>query len=231
MNMKRHIIGLASVLLLLGGCSKVADRNFPSDQSGIPPGGRTQCIATVRQQADGTLFLQVDEKLRVTPLRDTQTYLFSHPYTRPYRLACELIVYSTRREDGSYDGAIVWDLPLQEGSVVAGEATIPDEGVDILDAWSTSLEDAFLTLTYAAWWGKTPVQHSLQLVTGINPDDPYEVRLVHSANGDSPDEKAEAYIAFDLNTLPPTEGSTLTLKWTTLAGEPAQRTFRFRSRE
>ena len=239
----RHIIGLTAALLLVGACSKGAyspispSEDYSSSTSPADgPDGKDgtncfDCIATVKQKADGTLFLQVDDALRVTPQVDPTLHLFSHPYTRPYRLMCLLTVLPTVLEDGSCAGIIAWDIPLQEGSVVAGEATIgTDEGLDVLDDWSTSLEDAFLTIRYSVYWSKG-IMHSLQIVTGVNPDDPYEVQLLHCANGDSPDEKGDAIIAFDLNTLPYTEGSTLTLKWTTLAGEPAQRKFLFRSRE
>ena len=60
-----------------------------------------------------------------------------------------------------------------------------------------------------------------------------ELWFCHSSNGDTPSKKADALVYFDINSLPSTGGDyvTLTLKWQSSAGEPAKKTFRFRSRQ
>mgnify|MGYP000385156400 CR=1 FL=1 len=41
----------------------------------------------------------------------------------------------------------------------------------------------YLTLRFRALWGGQKV-HYINLVTGVNPDNPYEVELRHNVNGD-----------------------------------------------
>ena len=104
--------------------------------------------------------------------------------------------------------------------------------MDIVEDWMTSVEDGYLTLHYSTFWGDGSVPHSLKLITGENPEDPYEVRLVHLNNGDAALEEADALIYFDLASLPPTGGSgrKLTLKWKNGGGNTAK-SFLYKSRQ
>ena len=63
--------------------------------------------------------------------------------------------------------------------------------------------------------------HYVNLVTGENPDNPYEVTFYHNADGDVNGYWGYGIVAFKLDKLPDTEGKTvdLTLKWKSYNGD------------
>ena len=72
--------------------------------------------------------------------------------------------------------------------------------------------------------------HRLTLLTGVNPDDPYEVEFRHKReeNGISgPYVLGDALVAFSLDSLPDTQGENvkLTLRWKSFDGN--ERTAQF----
>ena len=63
-------------------------------------------------------------------------------------------------------------------------------------------EDGYLTLRIRTLWSSPHATHVLNLVTGTNPEDPYELELRHDAKGDDNGSWGDALIAFNLNKLP-----------------------------
>ena len=95
-----------------------------------------------------------------------------------------------------------------------------DDMVDIVRDWVTVAEDGYLTLRFRALWGGQKV-HYINLVTDVNPENPYEVELRHNANGDPQNYWRDALVAFNLNgVVPDTEGKTvkLTIRWRSSQG-------------
>ena len=81
-------------------------------------------------------------------------------------------------------------------------------------------EDGYLTLRFRALWGGQK-PHYINLVTGVNPENPYEVELRHNVNGDPQNYWRDALVAFNLNeALPDTKGKTvkLTIRWRSSQG-------------
>lgn len=72
----------------------------------------------------------------------------------------------------------------------------------------------------------------MNLLTGVNPDDPYEVEFRHDAEGDDERKWGDGLVAFSLKDLPDTEGKTVTLKlrWQSYSGTK-QANFKFCSRK
>ena len=223
----KRIIGIIVLFgCLLTGCTKgygPLKEGGPGEYTngGGPVQRNHTAIVTVKQDEAGLVFLQLDDNLCLYPRN------YPEPFIRECRIICELSWWegATRCEMG-------WMDYLQEGPVQS-EPLAAGDGVDIIPDWMTSVEDGYLTLHYSTLWGYGQVPHSLILVTGENPEDPYEVRLVHLNNGDPALEKADALVYFDLSSLPPTGGSaqTLTLKWINSAGQTDSRTYLFRSRQ
>lgn len=226
-SMKKLIGILTLALSLLLACSKAAphDAAMPSPD---PHGGEYAAaedqvytaIVTVKQSATGRIFFQLDDDYRLFPENYTE------PFTRQCRIICGISV-----REGTNVCSLDWMDYLQEGTVQNTPAEIGD-GVDILDDWMTSVEDGYLTLHYSTYWGQVS-PHTLLLVSGENPDDPYEVRLVHLRNGDEARTQADALIYFDLASLPPTGGNghTFTLNWKDGAGHQLSKQFLYRSRQ
>lgn len=96
-----------------------------------------------------------------------------------------------------------------------------DDAIEIVDDWVNIAEDGYLTLRFRTRWGNNGVAHYVNLLTGVNPDDPYEVEFKHNAFGDVNGVWGDALVAFRLSDLPDTDGKTvkLTLRYKSYSGE------------
>ena len=96
-----------------------------------------------------------------------------------------------------------------------------DDAIEIVRDWVNIAEDGYLTLRFRTRWGDGGVTHYVNLLTGVNPDDPYEVEFKHNAFGDINGMEGDALVAFRLSDLPDTGGKTvkLTLKYKSFTGE------------
>ena len=236
----RHIIYLlVAGCLLASGCSKEegipssntlvrnanAETVYPEAGEHGNPCDEYDAIVTVKETEEHDIYFQVDSLTRVYPIN------YEEPYDGPKRLACRLIEFLYDPVEGNkyfHLGYVEWFEELAKGTVETEEEGFrADDGIDLLEDWMTSLEDAFLTLHYSTSWGDGSIVHSLFLEqTGDA-----EFRLLHYRNGDQGLREADSLIYFDLNDcLPKTDGMDITLKWTTGAGESAEKSFRFRSR-
>ena len=223
--MKRlRIVVWLAFLVFLPGCSKaVFDHEMPMSDVDA---AAYSAIVSVRTAQDGTVFFQVDDQTRLLPSGDPA------PYKGLERILCGLIVYADQIPEYGHRADVLWYDALDKGTVSSAPAAGGDDALEILSDWMTSCEDGYLTLHYETWWGDKAVPHAFTLVTGLNPDDPYEVTLRHDARGDGRKEKADSVVYFDLQSLPDTgdEVKTLTLKWKNSEGKLVGRTFPFRSR-
>ncbi len=96
----------------------------------------------------------------------------------------------------------------------------------------TSLEDGYLTISFSFLLTGL-IAHEVNLVTGVNPEDPYEVEFRHNAYGDLNYSQVPNTITFPLQMLPDTEGKTvdITLKWNSfVTGKTESVKFPYRSR-
>lgn len=181
-------------------------------------------LVTVKQNGDAT-YLQLDD--------NTVLYaknLSKHPFGGKQVRA--LVNYSTIDEKGHQSVQAVnvnWIDSILTKKTVPSLATTEEndkkygnDEVDIVRDWVTVAEDGYLTLRFRAFWGSNRVPHRINLLTGVNSENPYEVELRHDLNGDVPAHQADALVAFDLNdVLPDTEGKTvkLTLRWKSTQGD------------
>ena len=110
---------------------------------------------------------------------------------------------------------------LSLGTVAENDRAYGNDAVDIVKDWVTVVEDGYLTLRFRALWGNVKA-HSINLLVGGNPDNPYEVELRHNTNGDPQIKWGDGLVAFNLNqVLPDTHGKKvkLTIKWKSSAGD------------
>jgi len=105
-------------------------------------------------------------------------------------------------------------------SALVNDSLYGNDPVDIVDDWVTVAEDGYLTLRFSTLWGNRGIAHKVNLLTGGNPDNPYEVEFRHDACGDAGSWRSDALVAFDLGKLPDTGGRTvkLTLVWQSFRG-------------
>ena len=239
---KPSFILLTALLLAFVACSK-DDAGYRDNEWGYlptedgdnevsePAQVQFSAIATLFRTESGQYYLQVDANTRVYPA-NFEDLCHTEPEC-PCRIVGDLTGFDRQIRDLGYYGVLDWFEFLEKGPVL-GERGEGKDGVDVLADWMTSLEDGFLTLHFQTWWGYETRRHELRLVTGTNPDDPYELLLVHNANGDPKSMQADALVYFDLQgALPKPEdpdNTTVTLKWTNDAGQIQSRSFPYAGR-
>lgn len=218
----KRIIPIILIPLLMWACSK--ENASPADADMAPY--TRDAVVTAMQEEDGTVYLLM-QGLKLLPYEDIG-------YAGPGRAMCSLTIYAEQMADQVRRAQVHWIEWLDRGEVLPGAGQTVSDGVDpILDSWITSVEDGYLTLHYNAWWGDTAKRHDLKLLTGGDPEDPYLVRLIHDAHGDTGETYTDGIVYFDLNALPPTGEETvrLTLNWTNTNGQEASAGFDFRTRK
>ncbi len=106
-----------------------------------------------------------------------------------------------------------------------GAAAYGDDPVEIIPCWFNVFEDGYLTLYFSTLWGKGQVAHYVNLLTGVNPDDPYEVEFRHNAFGDVQGQWGNGVVAFKVSGLPEPDGDrvTITLRYNSFDGEKTVR--------
>lgn len=73
--------------------------------------------------------------------------------------------------------------------------------INIEKTWMTVAEDGYLTLHYTIMTGTQGNPHSLHLLTGRDPQKPYELELRHTDRGDYGTRYAEGLVAFDIKDI------------------------------
>ena len=226
--MKRNLCILAAALLL-AGCDKADAPMEDHPQMEMPEqmGSESSysepltAIVTVKQDEAGAVYFQLSDEDRLAPDN------YEEPYIGLRRIICGLQLLSGMRCH------VLWMEDILEGEVLSQSPDgADDDGLTLLEDWMTSVSDGYLTLHYSTLWGDGSVPHKLAVYSGYDETDPYQLRLVHSCNGDEALEEADALICFDINALPSTQGGyqILTLNWTTREGTAASKTFPFRTR-
>lgn len=187
---------------------------------------------TFKPQADGSYFVEQDDSTALVVLNKN---LKEYPFKEATKEKRALIQYVRVNEPGD-------DVPHPAGIdaykrtlfvKLAAMDTIKTKNPVVFDPAAkygndpmglylskdifptTIIEDGYLNLCFTIPMGSIGVSHEINLVTGVNPSDPYEVELRHNANGDN-DEYNRAFImCFPLKDLPDTHGETvkLTINW------------------
>lgn len=219
--LSRILLGVMALLMAsaLSSCSNDDDNPYV-----VCPSVRAMPNALVTVKSAGeTCFLQLDDKTTLLPENITQL-----PYDGKEVRALVNYTELNRKAEG-YDKVVFVNwmdsiltkqprpyLPTEQEN----DQKYGHDAVDIVKDWVTVAEDGYLTLRFRTYWGgKT---HTINLLTGVNPDNPYEVELRHDACGDTPARWGDALVAFNLkNSLPDTHGQTVKLKlrWKSSAGD------------
>lgn len=207
---------LASAALLVLSCTKTDDNYaylFPN------------ALVTAKTAEDGTFYLQLDDETKLQP-----TNMSKSPYDKEVRALANVTIL--RDVADVKDGGIFTDKDrkarINRIEKVLTKDPVPTEGdtqkddekygtapLELIKNWVTVVEDGYLTVCFYAVWGYEQSTHYINLVTGTNPEDPYELVLRHDANGDTiagGGRDVTSIAAFSLKNLPDTNGETVQLK-------------------
>lgn len=209
---------LAVALLLSALTFQSCNNDDDTDWDRVLP----NALVTVKQNGDAC-YLQLDDN----------TTLLAKNLNKPFgdKEVRALVNYSTTNEKSdlynqvvhvNWIDSILTKKPVPSmGSDEANSEKYGNNQVDIVRDWVTVAEDGYLTLRFRALWGGQK-PHYINLVTGVNPENPYEVELRHNQNGDAKYRVGDALVAFNLNdALPDTNGKTvkLTIRWKSSNGD------------
>ena len=217
MNKTVYLVAAASALLSLAGCQ--LNKQTP-DYSKI----YANAIVTVKHTPEDVFYLQLDDKTTVKPSNMDES-----PFgDKQVRALANLTVSDEKPEQGNssiaFDKTAVvnWidnvrtkDIVPSLGSEAEDDHEYGDAPIDIIGNWVTILEDGYLTLAFCAYWGNPAAVHAVNLVSGVDPEDPYTLEFKHNAFDDNwyyNPITATGIVAFDLSSLPPTNGETVELK-------------------
>ena len=220
-NMKKNLIisalAAAAILPSLISCSK----NDAPDYSLMYP----NAIVTVKPVDETSFFLQLNNETALLPVGETKV-----PFDGK-----EVRAFVNFSETDMPEGAdmdkfakavkINWmdSILTKTPKPWLGEENDEKYGndpVEIMKNWMTVVEDGYITLNFLTRWGAGNVKHEVNLLTGGNPENPYEVEFRHNAFGDVCGREGTGIVAFRLTGLPDTKGETvkLTLKWNSFSG-------------
>jgi hypothetical protein len=214
---KNHFILLLALLsasFVLQSCLK--DDDEYDDSYSFP-----NALVTVKSVSDGSVYLQLDDSTTLKPVN-----MKTSPYgTKEVRALVSC--YLSNDNAAPYNKAVFinWMDSIRTKNTVATSGTNDDERygsdpLELVNDWVTIAEDGYLTLRFRTVWGNGHSIHYLNLVRGVNPNNPYELELHHDAKGDVEGEMHDGLIAFSLKDLPDTGGKTVKLKinWKSFSG-------------
>lgn len=184
---------------------------------------RPTALVTVCPNADGSFIMQLDNATQLVPT-NLKTSPFGTKEVRALVNYTETNVSPQDKKERNVEvnwlDSIRTKLPV-ETLGKQDEVKYGNDPVEIVQDWVTVAEDGYLTLRIRTLWGSPHATHILNLVTGTNPEDPYELELRHDAKGDKNGRWGDALIAFNLNKLPRGDAgiAKIKLKWKSFTGD------------
>ena len=177
-------------------------------------------LVTIRYTDSDVLYFQLDDVRTLYPVNMGNGKLWADGQRALINF------YVVDEDDKGFTDAVyvnwierVLTKSMVESKGMENDSLYGKDPVEIVRDWVTVVEDGYLTLRFRTYWSGG-VTHTVNLLTGVNPTNPYEVEFRHNANGDLNYYVGDGLVSFDLGKLPDTEGKTvkLTLKWMSFSG-------------
>lgn len=181
---------------------------------------RPTALVTVKPAAD-SFILQLDDSTRLQPANMTKSPFGDKEVRALVNYKIEGKKQALQSVHINWIDSIRTKMPVPSLGDKNND-TYGDDPLEIVKDWVTVAEDGYLTLRIRTRWGYDNKVHYLNLLTDINPENPYELELRHDANGDTPIYLGDALIAFNLQELLKKENkeeTKFTLHWKSFSGE------------
>lgn len=196
--MKRTLIAIAAVIAAAVSISSCRSDKFD------PDGILINAVVTVKS-VDGRCALQVDDTTKVFPT-NVKNDIFGGKEVRA------LTQLTAKQKTPLADGQDVEVLWID--SILTKKAVLVEDGIDyghdpveVYNDWLTVAEDGYVTLHILTSAGYSTKPHIVNLVTGTNPENPYELVFCHDAQGNAGPGTNDTVIAFNIrDILPETAG-------------------------
>lgn len=204
-----------TVVSILSSCSN-------DDKYFYYPYYSPSALVTIKNTTENTCYFQLDDNTTLLPVNIRKS-LYEKPEVRAF------VNYEYSDEpSGIYDESVyvnwidtILTKPIAPNLGEDNLSVYGNDPVEIVKDWVTLVEDGYLTLLFETYWGNNNTYHFVNLVPTENPENPYELRFCHNAYGDTKGMPGQGIVAFDLNSLPDTNGETVKLKliWESFSGE------------
>ena len=179
-------------------------------------------LVTVKPVSDNSFFLQLDDTTTLLPVN-----IASSPYgNKEVRALVNCRGVNEPAEGYSKAVYVNWIDSILTKQIapdlgVENDSVYGTDPVDMIRDWVTIAEDGYLTLRFRTNWGDRNKAHFVNLLASQDPANPYEVGFRHNAYGDVYGVEGDGLVAFNLGSLPDTEGKTvkLKLKWKSPVGD------------
>ena len=209
--MKKRLFTLMSIAAALVSFSSCNKDNGPEYYITYP-----NALVTAKTSAEDVFYLQLDDKTTLRPVNVSKS-----PFgDKEVRALCYFDFVEGKPEHFDRDVKLHWIDSVRTKSTVMSfgdedmdEEVYGDEAIEIYNNWITVLEDGYLS--FCAYWGNPNIKHSIDLVAGVDENDPYLLDLRHNNLNDNiyvGAQRGNGIIAFKLNHLPDTKGETVKLK-------------------
>lgn len=192
-------------------CSDDNDNNYYLTQ----PSAVVTVIPT-----DDSFVLKLDDNTTLLPA-NIKTSPFGNKEVRALVNYDELATESFPRQVN-----INWIDSIRTKQPVTAPAENTDElygndPIEIVRDWVTVAEDGYLTLRIRTVWGDPGKIHTVNLLAGVNTENPNEFELRHNANGDHAGRWGDSLIAFNLNNVldPEQQPVKITIRWKSFSGD------------
>lgn len=187
-RLSAYVSGLLLLALMLQSCLK-DDNSYELV--------RPTALVTVRPQSDGSFFLQLNDSVTLKPVNMQKS-----PFgTKQVRALVNYTKETGNNVHINWIDSIRTKQPVQSYGI-RNDSVYGKDAFEIVRDWVTVAEDGYLTLRIRTQWGRTNTKHVFNLLTGVNPENPFEFELRHDAKGDVGGQMGDALIAFNLNDLP-----------------------------
>lgn len=179
-------------------------------------------LVTVKSASGNSFYLQLDDSTTLLP-----TNITSSPFGGKEVRALVNFNEVDKPSEG-YNKAVhinwidsILTKQIAPDLGLGNDSIYGTDPVEIINDWVTIAEDGYLTLRFRTNYGEYHKPHFVNLLAGTDPANPYEVEFRHNAHGDTYGPEEDGLVAFNLNSLPDTEGKTvkLKLKWKSFSGD------------
>lgn len=211
MNMRtiKTVIFALAATLMLASCSKDGENS----------GSYIDALVTVKEDASGKCFLQVDDKTIVIP-----TNIAKNPYKKEVRALTSLYFEDGKIENEGEAKVVYIDTILTKSLVPSVENNNDHYGkdpVEIYNDWLTVAEDGYVTIHFATNGSANPTKaHWVNLVKGEDPTRPNELVFHHKLEGISSGLPVEGIVAFNIREMLPSSDETvdITIRFESFSG-------------
>lgn len=171
-------------------------------------------LVTIKSAPDNPCYLQLDDSTTLFPT-NIKTVLYNGKEVRALSNIREVDENPQGHDKAVHVNWIdtILTKPAVPSQGEADDNLYGADPIDLIGDWVNVAEDGYLTLHFRFYSSGGPTIHYVNLITGVNPGNPYEMEFRHNANGDiMPARYTDGIVAFRLSDLPDTEGKTVKLK-------------------